>query len=138
VIGGADPSRIRRLARRRSARIERRRDQRSGDDPGLRSLRRPDDVAKMRGLDAEEVSTKGMLAAYASATAQARDRRGRVMAELKVTLVKSRIGTKAEAARHHPRARSAPDRQHQRAARPPGDPRDDRPGAHMITVEEIA
>ena len=31
---------------------------------GLRSLRRPDDVAKMRGLDAEEVSTKGMLAAY--------------------------------------------------------------------------
>src|SRR3984885_5479463 len=28
---------------------------------GLRSLRRPDDVAKMRGLDAEEVSTKGML-----------------------------------------------------------------------------
>jgi small subunit ribosomal protein S5 len=31
---------------------------------GLRALRRPDDVAKMRGLDAEEVSTKGMLAAY--------------------------------------------------------------------------
>jgi len=31
---------------------------------GLRSLRRPDDVAKMRGLDAEEVSTKGMLTAY--------------------------------------------------------------------------
>jgi small subunit ribosomal protein S5 len=31
---------------------------------GLRSLRRPDDVARMRGLDAEEVSTKGMLAAY--------------------------------------------------------------------------
>jgi small subunit ribosomal protein S5 len=31
---------------------------------GLQSLRRPDDVAKMRGLDAEEVSTKGMLGAY--------------------------------------------------------------------------
>jgi small subunit ribosomal protein S5 len=31
---------------------------------GLRSLRRPDDVARMRGLDAEECSTKGMLAAY--------------------------------------------------------------------------
>jgi small subunit ribosomal protein S5 len=31
---------------------------------GLRALRRPDDVAKMRGLDAEEVSTQGMLAAY--------------------------------------------------------------------------
>src|SRR4029078_11165226 len=31
---------------------------------GLRALRRPDDVAKMRGLDAEECSTKGMLAGY--------------------------------------------------------------------------
>ena len=31
---------------------------------GLRALRRPDDVAKMRGLDAEECATKGMLAAY--------------------------------------------------------------------------
>jgi small subunit ribosomal protein S5 len=31
---------------------------------GLRSLRRPDDVARMRGLAAEEVSTQGMLAAY--------------------------------------------------------------------------
>jgi len=31
---------------------------------GLRALRRPDDVAKMRGLDAEECSTKGMLTAY--------------------------------------------------------------------------
>jgi small subunit ribosomal protein S5 len=31
---------------------------------GLHSLRRPDDVAKLRGKSAEEVSTKGMLAAY--------------------------------------------------------------------------
>src|SRR5918911_120698 len=31
---------------------------------GLMSLRRPDEIAKMRGLSAEEVSTKGMLAAY--------------------------------------------------------------------------
>jgi small subunit ribosomal protein S5 len=31
---------------------------------GLRALRRPDDVAKMRGLDAEECSTQGMLTAY--------------------------------------------------------------------------
>jgi small subunit ribosomal protein S5 len=31
---------------------------------GLRSLRRPDDVAKLRGKSPEEVSTKGMLAAY--------------------------------------------------------------------------
>ncbi len=31
---------------------------------GLRSLRRPDDIAKLRGKSAEEVCTKGMLAAY--------------------------------------------------------------------------
>src|SRR5438045_6668923 len=31
---------------------------------GLRSLRRPEDVAKLRGKSAEEVSTKGMLDAY--------------------------------------------------------------------------
>jgi len=31
---------------------------------GLQALRRPDDVAKLRGLSSEEVSTKGMLAAY--------------------------------------------------------------------------
>jgi small subunit ribosomal protein S5 len=31
---------------------------------GLHSLRRPDDVAKLRGKSAEEVSTTGMLAAY--------------------------------------------------------------------------
>jgi small subunit ribosomal protein S5 len=31
---------------------------------GLHSLRRPDDVARLRGKSPEEVSTKGMLAAY--------------------------------------------------------------------------
>ena len=31
---------------------------------GLRNLRRPEDVAKLRGKSAEEVSTKGMLDAY--------------------------------------------------------------------------
>ena len=31
---------------------------------GLRSLRRPDDIAKLRGKTAEEFSTKGMLNAY--------------------------------------------------------------------------
>jgi hypothetical protein len=34
---------------------------------GLRSLRRPDDVARLRGKSAEEVSTTGMLAAYREA-----------------------------------------------------------------------
>jgi small subunit ribosomal protein S5 len=31
---------------------------------GLESLRRPEDVAKLRGKSPEEVSTKGMLNAY--------------------------------------------------------------------------
>ena len=31
---------------------------------GLRSLRRPEEIARMRGKAGEEVSTKGMLAAY--------------------------------------------------------------------------
>jgi len=31
---------------------------------GLRELRRPDVIAKMRGLSEEEVSTPGMLRAY--------------------------------------------------------------------------
>ena len=31
---------------------------------GLRSLRRPDDIAKLRGKSPEEVTTKGMLNAY--------------------------------------------------------------------------
>src|SRR5436305_13619256 len=35
---------------------------------GLRGLRRPDDVAKMRGKSAEEVSTTGMLRAYRERT----------------------------------------------------------------------
>ena len=65
---------------------------------GLHSLRRPDDVAKLRGKSAEEVSTKGMLAAY-----RERERAGKHeitevavarWARLRVTLVKSTIGTK--------------------------------------------
>ena len=35
---------------------------------GQQSLRRPDEVAKLRGLSDEEVSTKGMLAAYRERT----------------------------------------------------------------------
>jgi small subunit ribosomal protein S5 len=45
---------------------------------GLRALRRPDDVARLRGKSAEEVSTKGMLNAY----------RDRQRGKLEVTEVK--------------------------------------------------
>ena len=94
------------------------------------ALRRPDDVAKMRGLDAEEVLDKGMLDGVPRAQpAQARDRRGRVMAELKVTLDQVADRHEAQAARHHPRARPRQDRQHEHAARPARDPRDDRAGS---------
>jgi small subunit ribosomal protein S5 len=39
---------------------------------GLRSLRRPDDVAKLRGKSAEEVTTVGMLRAYRERQAESR------------------------------------------------------------------
>jgi small subunit ribosomal protein S5 len=39
---------------------------------GLRSLRRPEEVAALRGKSAEEVSSAGMLRAYRDRKAQAR------------------------------------------------------------------
>jgi small subunit ribosomal protein S5 len=42
---------------------------------GLRSLRRPDDVASLRGKSAEEVATKGMLNAYRERQRDERERR---------------------------------------------------------------
>jgi small subunit ribosomal protein S5 len=39
---------------------------------GLRSLRRPEDVAKLRGKSAEEVTTVGMLRAYRERQAESR------------------------------------------------------------------
>ena len=44
---------------------------------GLHSLRRPDDVAKLRGKSPEEVCTKGMLAAY-----RERERGGKPIVEV--------------------------------------------------------
>jgi small subunit ribosomal protein S5 len=40
---------------------------------GLRSLKRPDAVAKLRGKSAEEVSSAGMLRAYRERQAPKRD-----------------------------------------------------------------
>ena len=45
---------------------------------GLRQLRRPDDVAAMRGKSAEEVTTPGMLRAY-----RARNQRQKAVTEVK-------------------------------------------------------
>ena len=69
---------------------------------GLRSLRRPDDVAKLRGKSAEEVSTKGMLAAYRERErpASTRSPRSRDEPSSKVTLVRSTHRHQAQAARH--------------------------------------
>ena len=63
---------------------------------GLQSLRRPEDIAALRGKSPDEVATKGMLERVPRASArQARSHRGRVMAQqLRVTLVRSKIGTK--------------------------------------------
>ena len=68
---------------------------------GLRSLRRPEEVAKLRGKSAEEVSSVGMLRAYRER--QAASRHGAPVeveimaaaeATLRITLVKSSIGIK--------------------------------------------
>ena len=98
---------------------------------GLRELRRPEEVARLRGKSPEEVSTAGHAARLPRAQhAEARSHRGRViMATLRITQVRSTIGTKPKQRGTHPRARPAPDQPHRRAARPPGDPRHGRPGA---------
>ena len=71
---------------------------------GLQRLRRPDEVAKLRGKSAEEVSPAGMLQAYRERNApKHRGHRGQVMTEtLRITQVRSAIGAKPKQ-----RARSA-------------------------------
>ena len=103
---------------------------------GLQSLKRPEDIARLRGKSAEEVTPGGMLRAYNERNRPTRPgRRGPVMAtgnqggELKVTLVKSAIGSKPKTRGHAPGPRAAPHQLVQRPARPPGDPGDAGPGA---------
>ena len=61
-----------------------------------------------------------------------------VMAELKVTLIRSRIGKrKAQTGRNDPRPGPRKDRQHQYVARPARDPGIIARVPHLITVEEI-
>ena len=64
---------------------------------GLRALKRPDEVAKLRGLDPEEFVPKGLLERVPRVEARPharRRRRGALMAQLKVTQVKSGISQK--------------------------------------------
>ena len=69
---------------------------------GLQGLKRPDEIARLRGLSADEFVPKGLLEAYrTSERGPARARRGGVMAaattganQLKVTQVRSSIGAK--------------------------------------------
>ena len=100
---------------------------------GLRELRRPEEVARLRGKSPEEVSTAGMLRAYRERNMnEARSHRGRVSdgrQRCAITQVQVHDRHEAQAARHHARARPAPHQPHRRAARPPGDPRHGRPGA---------
>ena len=63
---------------------------------GLKGLKRPDEVAKLRGLDPEEFVPKGLLTAYRESKRGpiAVDRRGELMGQLKVTQIRSGISTK--------------------------------------------
>ena len=75
---------------------------------GLKHLRRPDEVARSRGLTIKEVLPY---------KAPKRSRRWR---RSEVTQVRSQIGQSREAPRHAPRARARQDRQDRRARRRPG------------------
>ena len=63
---------------------------------GLKALKRPDEVARLRGLSTPRSSCpKGLLKAYRESRARpASSPRGGVMAELKVTQITSAIGAK--------------------------------------------
>ena len=63
---------------------------------GLKALKRPDEIARLRGLSAEEFIPKGLLEAYQRDPSAARHVPDEValMADLKVTQVRSAIGTK--------------------------------------------
>ncbi len=108
---------------------------------GLKSLRRPDEVAALRGKSADEVTPGGVLPRLPRA--QARDgplRGGGELivpatkqqtsgAQLRVTQTRSRHRFEAQAPRHAAGAGSARHRAVQRAAGPARDPGHDRPGA---------
>ena len=109
---------------------------------GLRELRRPEEVARLRGKSPEEVSTAGHAARLPRAQhEEARSHRGRVDGDGNVARHPGAVHDRhqAEAARHVARARPPPHQPHRRAARPPRDPRAWSPGSRTSsTVEEVS
>ena len=105
---------------------------------GLKSLQRPDEVAKRRGLAAEDFVPKGMLNAY-----NERQRGGRATRPTEVRADErasrsprsSLASRQAEDPRHAARARTRSHRQDQHPARPPRDPGHDRSCAAPRRVE---
>ena len=77
--------------------------------PACRALKRPDEVARLRGLVPEEFVPKGLLERLPRERARPQPvaRRGRVMAELKVTQIRSAHRREAQAPRHAARPRPA-------------------------------
>ena len=86
---------------------------------GLRELRRPDEIARLRGKSPEEVSTVGMLRAYRERSRAARPRSPRSSEHDDTAHHPDSFDHRhqAEAARHDARARPAPDQSHGGASR---------------------
>ncbi len=97
---------------------------------GLRELRRPEEIARLRGKSPEEVSTAGMLRAYRERERCKQDRSHRGRHDGDAARHPGEVDDRhqAQAARHDARARAPPHQPHRRAARPPRDPRHGRPG----------
>ena len=97
---------------------------------GLQSLKRPEEIARLRGKSAEEVTPAGMLRAYTernrTRSPSSRSSDGR-RTEGHARQVGHRL--EAEDPGHHPGPRAAPHQLVQRPARPPGDPGDAGPSA---------
>ena len=99
---------------------------------GLRALKRPDDIARLRGKSPEEVTPAGVWRAYHETQRGAHvPRRGGLMhGRRSCTVDPDQVGHRhqAEAPRHAAGPRPARDRHQQHPARPPRDPGHDRPG----------
>ena len=113
---------------------------------GLQALRRPDEVARLRGKSPEEVTPAGRAARLQRAPSPRGGARRVSMPQhqgpRRAGLAVGHPGAlgdrhQAEAPRHAARARAARDRAAERAARPARDPWHARRVPHLVSVEEI-